>query len=434
MQSNQDLEAVLLQLQHLACAIKSWLTAAGDSNVEGKKQCSMLLKLALNGALRAKAATEVRLLAGGGGDDDDDGSDDDDGEDLRETLAVLRRRYRAYDPTYDASSSALSTAERRRDALALDLEILWRRHCTVSRARGSDPGRLRRYLAHSEEISGSDSGSAQGLLADWAPPQGHASFSWRASKRRRPSSHSSFSWPLSTLSCCSAFSVRQPDAGLLLRIVAHVRSVEATASFRRSLLEGQRGMASQLGVDRETFTYGSTPFASWLRIFEEGCQAGERHGGQTDGGELLRIAVQRCRYQMAAAGKGDVRRQRRYVVFGSAMGLLPFYGAVGLGLCTVGFEIMPCLARRATAIARRFHLVEDDSLLRSSATEHPPHLHLVEGDMLKANLNDAGVVLLTSQCWDRQLIRRVHDKLAQELPDDALVVGTFYSRSLLAFI
>ena len=106
----------------------------------------------------------------------------------------------------------------------------------------------------------------------------------------------------------------------------------------------------------------------------------------------------------------------------------------GFGLCTVGFEIMPCLARRATAIARRFHLVEDDSLLRSSATEHPPPLHLVEGDMLKANLNDAGVVLLTSQCWDRQLIRRVHDKLAQELPDDALVVGTFYSRSLLAFI
>ena len=125
-----------------------------------------------------------------------------------------------------------------------------------------------RFLASTERLIplalvAGDLGSSQGLLADWAPPQGHASFSWRASKRRRPSSHSSFSWPLSTLSCCSAFSVRQPDAGLLLRIVAHVRSVEETTSFRRSLLEGQRGMASQLGVDRETFTYGSTPFASW---------------------------------------------------------------------------------------------------------------------------------------------------------------------------
>ena len=50
--------------------------------------------------------------------------------------------------------------------------------------------------------------------------------------------------------------------------------------------------------------------------------------------------------------------------------------------------------------------------------------------MLKANLNDAGVVLYVSMLGPAAHSSRV-DKLAQELPDDALVVGTFYSRSLL---
>jgi hypothetical protein len=36
--------------------------------------------------------------------------------------------------------------------------------------------------------------------------------------------------------------------------------------------------------------------------------------------------------------------------------------------------------------------------------------------MLDADLSCAGLVLLTSQCWDKDLILKVHRKLALELP------------------
>ena len=110
-------------------------------------------------------------------------------------------------------------------------------------------------------------------------------------------------------------------------------------------------------------------------------------------------------------------------MFGSALGLLAFYGSVGLGLCTVGYEILPYLARRAIGVAQRFGVAD--------STAHRPRLQLIEGDMLEADLTNAGVVLLTSQCWDRQLIRRVHNKLARELPQDALVVD--YTPALASF-
>ena len=42
--------------------------------------------------------------------------------------------------------------------------------------------------------------------------------------------------------------------------------------------------------------------------------------------------------------------------------------------------------------------------------------------MLFADVSNAGFVMLTSQCWDMNLIVKTHKKLASELPTGAVVI------------
>lgn len=180
------------------------------------------------------------------------------------------------------------------------------------------------------------------------------------------------------------------------------------------------------------------------------------------------------------------RRNRRYVVFGSSIGLLTLYGALGLNLRTTGYEILPLLAHASAAVAQSVSAApvalrcaqhccfgdtqckppkpsfktphtaaaaRNDGTRGSRSSSHcsgsaaeamktapcapcgydnesslegdsgdAAGLEVVCGDMLEADLSLAAVVLLTSQCWDAALAARVDAKLAMELPPDAVVV------------
>ena len=96
-----------------------------------------------------------------------------------------------------------------------------------------------------------------------------------------------------------------------------------------------------------------------------------------------------------------------YVVFGSSIGWLAFYGACRYRVTTVGVEIMPYLVEVAEEAAGSLGV---------------EGIRFVHSDMLLHDLARARVVMLTSQCWDDDLIARVHAKLACELPRGALVV------------
>jgi len=58
---------------------------------------------------------------------------------------------------------------------------------------------------------------------------------------------------------------------------------------------------------------------------------------------------------------------------------------------------------------------------------------IVCGDMLGADLSNAAIVLLTSQCWDAPLAHRVHVKLATELPAGESSYGVEMPRSWLMY-
>ena len=57
-----------------------------------------------------------------------------------------------------------------------------------------------------------------------------------------------------------------------------------------------------------------------------------------------------------------------------------------------------------------------------------PSVRFVCGDMLHAPLAEVGVLVLASQCWDRDLVALVHERLALGLPIGAVVVD--YSDAL----
>ena len=115
--------------------------------------------------------------------------------------------------------------------------------------------------------------------------------------------------------------------------------------------------------------------------------------------------------EMAAAGEDREANGSsvggEYVVFGSSIGWLAFYGACHYGVPTAGVEIMPYLVQVSNEAA---------------ATLGVKRIRFSNQDMLQSNLSQAKVVMLTSQCWDDQLIERVHAKLAEELPFGGLVV------------
>ena len=78
-----------------------------------------------------------------------------------------------------------------------------------------------------------------------------------------------------------------------------------------------------------------------------------------------------------------------YVVFGSSAGWLVFYG-VALGRRSRGFEILHTLHDTATSARAEIDPEWKDSV----------NIEFNHADMLSASLENVGLIVLTSLCWD----------------------------------
>jgi hypothetical protein len=182
----------------------------------------------------------------------------------------------------------------------------------------------------------------------------------------------------------TAFSGDAARGVQLLAAVRELRSLEQSAAFQRALLLDRHRVSGESAYTISNFAYGTTPFASWLRVAQL---------------PLVASAAQRAR----ACG-GTV------VVLGSSTGLLALYGSMFWGIATLGVELLPSLvaaARRAAA---------------ASCASRDQNLAFICGDILEFDLHDACIIMVTSQCWDVALIESLRRKLAKETRPGAVVV------------
>eukprot|EP00873_Tetraselmis_striata_P044725 jgi/Tetstr1/464989/TSEL_009720.t1 len=167
----------------------------------------------------------------------------------------------------------------------------------------------------------------------------------------------------------------------LRAVIGALREEEAGLDFQAQLLQEVDAAVGGSSYSHQNFAYGSTPLASWHAVFSH---------------PTVEAAVSEC----LAAGK-------EYVVWGSSLGWLVFYGALSRGLRSAGYELLPGLVAFAEQLA---------------AEHQVAGVRFVPGDMLACDLSSAGLVMLASQCWDAELVAAAGAKLAAELRPGALVV------------
>ena len=203
---------------------------------------------------------------------------------------------------------------------------------------------------------------------------------------------------------------RAADAEALRGIVRALRAVEARVDFHAGLARAaqsaafERAPGDELAAcgscgsvgggssySRDNFAYGSTPFSSFASLFAQ-CGA-------------LALAAMR-----AGGGGGAEDRGAEIVVWGSSVGWMVFYAALGLGCRARGVELLPAL----DAVARGVALREAHALAGRATLEC--------GDLMRSDVSRASAVVLASQCWDEPLVAAAAAKLAVELPVDAAVV------------
>lgn len=175
------------------------------------------------------------------------------------------------------------------------------------------------------------------------------------------------------------------EATVLDAVVSDLSRTQRTLSFQSDLLQSQdQASSSPLSAyTAENFAYGTTPLDSFLEVFN---------------------------HPALAARAGECRScNMDVVVFGSSSGWLCFYAALGLGLRSVGHELLRPLVEVARSTAER-HELGDDAV------------SFVLGDMLAADLGNCGILVLASQCWDRGLAREARVKAARELPRGSAVI------------
>lgn len=181
------------------------------------------------------------------------------------------------------------------------------------------------------------------------------------------------------------------DARARLAAEIHSLGVSANGVDSSSTAANDVRSSSAPAYTEENFAYGSTPFGSWLGVIAACPELASAMG------------------ELAHEAGRDERRSPGYAVWGSSSGWLVFYAALGLGVPSVGYEILKCHVDAARRVAAANDVSED---LAS----------FVRGDAAEAPLNGVRVVVLTSQCWDEALKTRVARRLAEDLAPGALAV------------
>ena len=177
----------------------------------------------------------------------------------------------------------------------------------------------------------------------------------------------------------------------LKRAVTALRKLEASFDFQAELLVDAARVSADAGYPMETFAYGSTPLRSFLALFA--CDA---------------VAARLARSDPQRHTPHGLAPPPRFVVLGSSLGWLVFYGACVFGLPSEGVEILPLLCRTATETAAAAGLGDC--------------VRFENADMLTHDLRGADIVMLASQCWDDELRRQLAGKLLNELAVGTIVL------------
>ena len=184
-------------------------------------------------------------------------------------------------------------------------------------------------------------------------------------------------------------------AALRSAMVRH-QDIERSWAFQRALFFEQLRFSAGKGKsddakpvhDRASLSFGTTPFVSWCDVMNADVLAGARTA---------------CK-----DGKG-------YVVLGASTGTLCFYAAA-LGFAKVtGVEVLPTLVTVARGIAQQHEdlgLGDDDFVCAD----------VRDVKTLRPILADAAVVILTSSCWDIDVVDGASAALDDALPEGAFVV------------
>jgi hypothetical protein len=183
---------------------------------------------------------------------------------------------------------------------------------------------------------------------------------------------------------------RAEDGECLLRVVQRLRQTEETMDFhgsifldRSKLVVSRSGSGGESVFTNDNFAYGSTPFSTFATLFSHEA--------------VLAPIIQ------TAKQSGET-----FAVFGSSCGWLVFYAALGFGLKSVGYEILPSLVKIAEDTVREECISADVSF--------------VCDDMLQAPLDSVAMVMLCSQCWDEWLVDTVHAKLLCEMKSGSVII------------
>jgi len=183
--------------------------------------------------------------------------------------------------------------------------------------------------------------------------------------------------------------VKDDDALMLDAMCGELRARESDYAWRGALLGEVENQARARGWSSENFSYGSTPFASWVEVF---------------------VQCDDLRERAKTLEEDDLK----YVVFGSSAGWLVFYAATTFrGARCEGFEILETL--HATAL----HVLEGAAEKQACKKLN---VNFCNADMLSSSLCDVGIIVLTSMCWDDDVYEAVLEKLAEELRAGAFVI------------
>ncbi|WIA16583.1 hypothetical protein OEZ85_013251 [Tetradesmus obliquus] len=175
----------------------------------------------------------------------------------------------------------------------------------------------------------------------------------------------------------------------LQEVVSQLRAIESCVLFQAQLLQQAAAVSAGTGYSSSNFAYSSTPFSSWLKVHRE---------------PQVAAAIQ------AAMDRRLTSSSSRpcYMVWGASIGWLALYAALThSSWSVVGIELLPVLVQVAQHMAQAAGLtgVSFDC-----------------GDLLASDLSNVGVLLLTEQCWDDQLIAKAAAKVQAELPAGSVVI------------
>jgi hypothetical protein len=173
-------------------------------------------------------------------------------------------------------------------------------------------------------------------------------------------------------------------SNVLDAIIFRLNSVEQDFAFKTNLAAEVRDICAEQDWTFENCAYGSTPYASWARLFEH---------------DALKDAIARVR-----------KDNMSYVVWGSSTGWLVFFGSLTFfGVPSMGVEILQTLHDTATRV-----LDEMPSKYQSASFRNE--------DMLSSSLESVGIVLLTSCCWDESVHEAACERLAKDLLVGSIVI------------